>query len=105
MTTIDYEEIDATESVSHSELCSVTSLETESTTFNVAMVRHSQPVYLPLLILLQYISTAWISEVIMTNFDSPNIHHSCVSIKFMNLNLINIFLSWFISLCISFRIT
>ena len=80
MTTIDYEEIDATDSVSQSELCSVTSLETDSTTFNVAMVRHSQPIYLPLLILLQYVSTAWISEVIMTNFESPTIHHSCVRI-------------------------
>ena len=79
MTTIEYEEIDATESVSQSDLCSVTSLETDSTTFNVAMVRHSQPVYLPLLILLQYLSTSWISEVVLTNFENPTVHHSCVS--------------------------
>ena len=36
-------------------------------------------VFLPLLLLLQYVSTAWITELVATSFASESIHQTAVS--------------------------
>ena len=82
-TTLEHEEIE-TESVVEP----VSELETEptanstitaSTPVTVAIRRHHFPTYLPLLILLRYMSTIWMSEIALTSFATPGIHHSAVS--------------------------
>ena len=36
--------------------------------------------YLPLLLLLQYLSTAWITELVVTSFANDSIHQTAVSL-------------------------
>ena len=40
---------------------------------------HRQNPCLPLVLLLQYASTAWVSEIVHTDFSTSGIHHTVVS--------------------------
>ena len=49
------------------------------TTLPVTIRQMPDTAYLPLLILLQYLSTAWITELVVTSFANESIHHTAVS--------------------------
>ena len=55
---------------------------TSTTTVTVASRRHKYPVWLPILTMLRYSATIWVSEVATTGFENPCIHHSAVRIMF-----------------------
>lgn len=48
-------------------------------TISGAVRHHHVPLFLPLLTLLRYCSTIWLSDVVNTSFATTGIHHSCVS--------------------------
>ena len=77
-TTIEYEEVTTvTSDDEHSE--NVTANTASGSTFTIATRRHHYPTYLPILLLLRYMSTIWMSELVCTGFATPGIHHSAVS--------------------------
>ena len=52
---------------------------TTTTTTTIASRHHPYPAWFPILTLLRYTSTIYVSEIATTCFESPGIHHSAVS--------------------------
>ena len=66
----------------------------------VASRRHFYPAWLPILTLLRYMSTIWVTEIATTSFSSPGIHHSAVRIIIWNI-ILNLKLKTLFSYAIS----
>ena len=56
---------------------------TTTTTTTIASRRHTFPAWFPILTLLRYSSTIYVSEIATTCFESPGIHHSAVSVTLL----------------------
>ena len=52
---------------------------TTSANLSVTIRQLPENVFLPLLLLLQYLSTAWITELVATSFANESIHQKAVS--------------------------
>ena len=55
------------------------SVSSESSTVTVPHRRHHRSMLLPLMTILRYCSTIWLSDFVTTSFATPGIHHSAVS--------------------------
>jgi len=49
-------------------------------TVTITTRRYNYPFFMPLLTMLRYCSTIWLSDLVNTSFSTSSIHHSAVSI-------------------------